>query len=667
MSQKPSPRSPLSPPRARITFRVGIVGHRPNRLPNGEGGWEAIRGRLTTVLDATRRAVEAFRSEPGAALYDEGLAELRAISPLAEGADRLFAEEALNFGYALCCPMPFSRTEFEKDFAHGAAQEAGSAERFDALLGRAAGGAGLTVFELDGSRADEAGAYGAAGRVVLNQSDLLVVVWDGEAPAGGGGTVETLREAVGYHVPVIWVDAKAPHGWALLREEADLDCLEVNGVCIPPWTGPAGDEDIEALAESVAEVVLAELRLPREGPGVGAASEVRTHAQAYFAEHKPRLNGAFVWKAFRDLMGSGRLRLPALRVEDFISQIRGGWPVSAEDTDSGETPPDVTKWVNARLRGHYAWADKLADLYADAHRSSGIVASLFAALAVFVALLPTAMDWGDDHIIAQRICNVTEVVILVVTVSLLTIGRRRRWHERWLEYRVLAELIRQLRLLAPLGGGRPLPRTPAHLAIYGDPTRSWMYWQVRAIARSLGIPNLRVTPAYTAECLDYLFDIADGPQHGQLRFHIASHVRSEKIGERLEQGTLLLFWVSIAGIVINFALPSLALWDPQAATDRAVINRWLTLLSAVTPAFGAALASINNLGEFSRLAKRSRAMADGFIRFRNQITAMRAKAAGPPPLPIAEVTHLAGRMAEAMVEENVDWRVVVLDLPHSAG
>ena len=62
------------------------------------------------------------------------------------------------------------------------------------------------------------------------------------------------------------------------------------------------------------------------------------------------------------------------------------------------------------------------------------------------------------------------------------------WHERWTEYRLLAELIRELRFLVPLGGGKPLPRIPAHLAVYGDPARTWMYWYVRAIAREIGIP-----------------------------------------------------------------------------------------------------------------------------------------------------------------------------------
>jgi hypothetical protein len=54
-------------------------------------------------------------------------------------------------------------------------------------------------------------AYSVAGRIVLNQSDLLIAVWDGGKPAGGGGTVETLREAVHYHVPALWIDAQARH------------------------------------------------------------------------------------------------------------------------------------------------------------------------------------------------------------------------------------------------------------------------------------------------------------------------------------------------------------------------------------------------------------------------------------------------------------------------
>ena len=44
---------------------------------------------------------------------------LQAVSSLAEGSDRIFAEEAVRLGYSLSCPMPFPRKEFEDDFAPG--------------------------------------------------------------------------------------------------------------------------------------------------------------------------------------------------------------------------------------------------------------------------------------------------------------------------------------------------------------------------------------------------------------------------------------------------------------------------------------------------------------------------------------------------------------------
>ena len=658
----PEPAPLTSPPRAPLAFRVGIVGHRPNRMPDDDAGQAAIRAHLAVVLEAVKEAVAAFPSTLAAPLYAPDPPILRAVSSLAEGADRIFAEEALRLGYQLCCPMPFPREEFEADFAPDKRQEAGSLARFREVLRAAEAGAGLTIFELDGSRADNAGAYRAAGRMVINQSDLLVAVWDGGRPEGGGGTVETLYEAIRCHLPVIWIDAREPFGWALLREAADLRRL-TEGDSPAPAAAAEGNQRAR-LAHVARAVVFDEVGLPKGARGSEEGGEAQAKALAFFGERKPRLNLAFTWRLFRDLVGSGRLRPPRLRVRDFVEQIRRGWPVSGADVADGDPPPPVVAaWVNAGLRPHYAWASRLADLYADAHRSTYVTASLFAAVAVFLALLPMAMGWGPEHMVAENLSIAAELLVLSTMVGLLVVGRRRRWHERWLEYRVLAEFIRELRLLTPLGGGRPLPRTPAHLAIYGDPGRSWMYWHVRAIARAVGIPNVRVDAAYTAECLDYLYDIAAGPITGQGHFHEASHHSSERVHERLHRATILLFWVSIAGIGVHLVLPFQP-WLDKAAEDS--VSRWLVLVSAVTPALGAALASINNQGEFSRLSKRSRAMADGFARFKARIAELR-DGAGAPTAPLSAVTTLAGEMTEMMVDENIDWRVVVLDLPHVAG
>ena len=659
-----------SPPRARLTFRVGIVGHRPNRLPTHEVGREAIRARLAQVLEAAKAAVTAFQAtHPDAACYLPHPPQLRAISAMAEGADRDFVEEALRLGYALCSPLPFAQEEYEKDFEGPDSLESGSVERFRGLLDQAATGPGLTQFELDGSRRDVAAAYGAAGRVVLNQSDLLVVVWDGADAQGDGGTVSTLREAIDFHVPVLWIDARAPFGCRLLHDVADLRGLEDGSLGVAP--GPALDSDTDRgrLAETIAQIVTAEFVRPEEAPSEEHHQKTRDRVADYFAEHKPKANLGFIWKSFRDLIGSGKLTLPKLRVGDFVAQIHKAWPVADPDDDTGG-PASVAHWVNARLRVHYAWSDRLADFYADMHRSAFIIASVFASAAVFMALLPMAIGiehGGDDWEVPSI---VAEFAILGMMVFLLNI--RRDWHERWLEYRVLAELIRQLRLLIPMGGSRPLPRSPPHLATYGDPVRSWMYWQMRAIARAAGIPTARATIAYRLECLDYLADVTAGPEAGQLGFHRATYERSEKIHDRLHRAALFLFWISIVGIVVHLAL--ILPIAPQGEAKRTIeaINRgssgWLILISAVAPALGAALANINNQGEFARLAKRSRAMADVFGRFEAEITQLRDRATGDEQgAPLAQVTSLASQVAERMIEENLDWRVVVLDLPHVAG
>ncbi len=119
----------------------------------------------------------------------------------------------------------------------------------------------------------------------------------------------------------------------------------------------------------------------------------------------------------------------------------------------------MNDWVNSRLRGHYAWPDKRGDLFADAYRSGYVLTYLLSAIAVLVALLPMAAGLEGE---AQTICVVIEFVMLLGILLLFVIGRTRRWHERWMEQRLLAELIRQLRVLIPLGGGRPFPRTPTH-------------------------------------------------------------------------------------------------------------------------------------------------------------------------------------------------------------
>src|ERR1700687_3061804 len=124
-----------SPPRAQVAFRVGIVGHRPNRLPKDGITLDTLQQVLRCVLEEVKSAVVACaHSEEAKLVYSGTRPILRAVSPLAEATNRMFAEEALDLAYELLCPMPFSQEEFEKDFMPPGALEQNSRDRFRGLL-----------------------------------------------------------------------------------------------------------------------------------------------------------------------------------------------------------------------------------------------------------------------------------------------------------------------------------------------------------------------------------------------------------------------------------------------------------------------------------------------------------------------------------------------------
>ncbi len=659
-----------SPPHARLAFRVGIVGHRPDRLPKDQRTLDALQRMLKHVLEVVKMEVSAFAEGDKANLspaYSDDQPILRAISSLAEGADRMFAGEAIDLGYALFCPMPFLLEDFEKDFLLPRALHENSLERFHELLALARDGAGGVTYELDGQHLAAGEAYGMAGRVVLNQSDLLIVVWDGGKPAGSGGTVQTIHEAVHYRVPVLWINAVRPKAWQLLLTEDDVNLAETTEVSEP-------DDSQELMKEQIKKIVAAELEPP--GPLSGRSHATALSAREYFAECRPRWNVWFAWKIFRDFLGSRELKFPEIVVSDFESQISEDWPIQYEHGRSSDaisdpsldrdrsSPSPMEDWVNRHLRPHYAWADKLADWYADHYRSAYLSIYILAAVAVLIALVLPEVWQGA----------LFESILVGTIVLLVWRGSRRHWHERWMEYRLLAELIRQIRTLIPLGGGRPLPSTPIHLGGYENLTQTWMYWHMRAVARATGLPPAKVTAEYLRNCLEYMAKLVGG----QLDFHKKTLTRSKVMAELLHPMASELFLISLCYVLIRLTILATNHFVPDithavieglglvlsgtvfvvasffwlfyrsggvflaaaAILFASIAAAWffshpvidLFLGLAALPAFGAAFTGIANQGEFARLEKRSIAMADAFEHFADRIADLQQKKVGQPQL-----------------------------------
>jgi hypothetical protein len=170
----------MSPERV---VRVGVTGHRTIHDP------ERVARQVRDGLHGIQRLTDAG---DGA-----GPARLEVVAALAEGADRLVAREALALpGTTLAAVLPFPADDDEGDVETPEAR-AGLAD----LLERA-----RTVEVMPATATREAG-YALQGRWVVDHSDVLVAVWDGERSRGQGGTAEIVAYAADRGVLLLWVRA----------------------------------------------------------------------------------------------------------------------------------------------------------------------------------------------------------------------------------------------------------------------------------------------------------------------------------------------------------------------------------------------------------------------------------------------------------------------------
>jgi len=583
---------------------VGVTGHRPNRLSQEVAADlpRQCQEAMQAIKELAARAHDDFLHAPGPPL-------LRIISPIAEGADRIVAQAGLALEADLQCPLPFDADEYSRDFASD-----GSREEFYALLARAS-----AVFECDGRRDAEEAAYENVGRMVIEQSDFLIAIWDGKPAAGRGGTQQIIDEAMAQNVPVIWLHAAAPVEPLLL---------------VTDDKGKQVQHPLEKMGE-----VLGSRFTQITGEDEGSA--MLSHA--YCTEKQPRFDAGCIFRAFRNLIARGQFRSGSWWVADFEPKTRGEW----EETllDEVEVPDATRSYLLDKLCRHYAWADGLSVNYSGLLRSTSMGTSLLSACAVVVPIIGYILRFSFDVERQHRIPPSLELGLIVAILWITFYGRRRRWHERWLNYRQLAELLRQYCYLAPLGCPLPSPRPPAHVG--ADPHRSWVDGMFRTIARDLGMAPAKLRAGY----LRSMGKLIDNILADQIHYHKSNHEVMHKLSHRVHLIGTCLFVVTLLSCVTHLLLPP----HMKLPGMERWIESWLMLLAVVPPAFGAAFYAIANQGEFERSADRSEAMREELqsLRSTDLDQALKCVSQGS-----AALRQAARRIAAAMIAETMDWSFV---------
>lgn len=168
-----------------LRLRVGISGHRAIGYDHPEAA---------SILDEVLTAISGFQ----ASLRDRFPATpvgLVAVSALAEGADRLLARAVLDLdGGQLEAILPLGPDDYRDDF-----RSDDSKREFDALRGMAAS---VDIVQPAPSREH---AYEAAGHAIVDRSDVMIFIWDGQPARGRGGTGDIYEYATSAGTAIIWI------------------------------------------------------------------------------------------------------------------------------------------------------------------------------------------------------------------------------------------------------------------------------------------------------------------------------------------------------------------------------------------------------------------------------------------------------------------------------
>lgn len=192
-----------------------------------------------------------------------------------------------------------------------------------------------------------------------------------------------------------------------------------------------------------------------------------------------------------------------------------------------------------------------------------------------------------------------ELVILLTIVFLFGRGRLGKHHEKWVDYRSLAERIRHLSFLMPLGTTSPAIRVPVP-AQHADPSSTWLNWLFRAVVRQAGLFRATVDQSYLEHCRALL---AGHILRGQAAYHKRLAVHLGALHRRLHAFTIVLFGLAVVVSGLHYL-------HIEWTSDR----QMPFALAVLLPTIGAAVHGFLSQGDFENVALRAESAHEQLVR-----------------------------------------------------
>ncbi|WP_315837150.1 hypothetical protein [Bradyrhizobium prioriisuperbiae] len=669
----------LNPPKPNLVLRVGITGHRPKPYQFPHSSIDFVEQKLRDVFAHIDDTLVKFarKEQNGNDVYSHAPHAVRLVCGLAEGADQI-AAAMKPAQWALDAILPFPRDDYATDFKRSAA-----GDEIDVTAGfkKALAGATTTVELPNSSRSgrsrptgdiapdkpqDRSAAYARLGGFLLRQVDVLIAVWDGKREEGPGGTATVVKGAIEAGIPVIWISTLEN---TIARMVIDIDDDERP-------VAPEADCLGGLLTDAIRAVV---------SPPINTYADQRLNE--FFRESWPLPSRWISYDLLKRLAEAKPIRFKL--VPETIDHYAENWaPLTADGPKTGHLGNRIADILVPR----YAWADALAVDFSHHYRSTYVNAYLLATGAVFIALFGL---FGHDLFhqaeaqLAFKCGLVTLELILITTVVRMVLrGRKSRWQEKWVEYRALAEMLRDARFLALIGEHGRAQRNDD----LEPKSSAWFLWYLRATIREVGLPDALLNGTYQQAVLN---TVDKHVVEEQIVWHKANAATLHRIHHWLHTlgdicflttgGLLAVFflgWLAFAfgimlegkvlGAIVGFGhdhqdalgpieqstgMPA----DARLGTWLFAIKNWITFAAAFLPALGAALAGIRETGDFEKFSDRSAKTAASLEELQRDLALARRR------LRLDTTGDVLLSAAQVLTEDLADWHMVYghkrLDLP----
>lgn len=620
--------------RPRLVLRVGFAGRREldpkeeSRLAASlETVLRVIGHRLAAIAPGV--PVEAGRKPGISRFYSTETPVLRLITGLCEGADclagrvlehlRIETDTAEGRGVPclqteLGAVLPFDVQTYRKSRPDGLHAE------FDRQLGRCA-----WVLALDGiferpvpdtelAKVRRSRAYRAQSTFLLRQSDLLVAATDPSNPGEAGGTLESVREALAFDLPVVFINTG--NGSVRLIEPADDLHSRLGEAC------PSQEQWTQGLDQWVRHLV--------------ADPDSNINPDASHVRGDPGAAGMLLDEFF------DRLQLPPASPGGRRRRTLRGSVWAWLEGRFATGPASRTDLPVAPYEAYRRRATSLNYHYGGLYRGAFVLNYAFAVLAVVLASVSlmllgiatrdstpagegaAAHGWMMPALMGL---GISKLCILVFISWNTRRANHEQWNDRAVDYRYLAERLRGMYYLPLAGSQQPPAAAPPQFAsrVVRQSAVDWLFDAlVRSVspadleaARPAGVPShdgtreIAIARLLTLNPSKSLARLRDDWISEQAKYHERSSRTLHGLNHGIERLSKWLGWAVIAVVVADLFLIGGELshrLPDSIAPIAASLTPWLILVSAVLPAVVAALGGIRFQSECQRLAERSAVM-----------------------------------------------------------